>query len=67
MVRLINRYNPLLSVLLYCFLDNRRVTDISRESQDMTSEDNIVTALLNKKEMKQYLGDRLKELDESEK
>ena len=50
MVRLINRYNPLLSVLLYCFLDNRRVTDISRESQDMTSEDNIVTALLNKEE-----------------
>jgi hypothetical protein len=33
----------------------------------MTSEDNIITALLNREEMKQYLGDGLKELDESEK
>jgi hypothetical protein len=33
----------------------------------MTSEDNIVTALLNKEEIKQYLDDALKELDGSEK
>lgn len=43
------------------------MTAISRESQDMTSEDNIVTALLNKEEIKQYSDDGLKELDESEK
>jgi hypothetical protein len=43
------------------------VTAISRESQDITSEDNIVTALLNKEEIKQYLDDALKELDGSEK
>jgi hypothetical protein len=40
------------------------VTAISRENQDMTSEDNIVTVLLNKEEIKQYLDDALKELDE---
>lgn len=51
----------------YYFLNNRRVTAISRESQDMTSEDNIVTASLNKEEIKQYLDGGLKELDESEK
>ena len=33
----------------------------------MTSEENIVTVLLNKEEIKQYLYDALKELDDSEK